>query len=417
MSNDHAAKLPATATPLATTADVLGSPWYERLVIALARRALGGPETGRLALTLPSGTSAMLAGGRQGHDARLAIRDYGVLWHGLTRGKLAFAECYMDGRIDIDDLGALFHFVLDNEAAMQRAPGRMLRLRAPDRRYHASHANTREGSRRNIAAHYDLGNAFYRLWLDRGMNYSSGIYAEPDDTLADAQAAKLARVIDALELEPGHALLEIGCGWGSLLEAAAHRGATATGITLSAEQLEWSLRRLSSAGLGANATARFLDYRDTEGTYDRVASIEMIEAVGEANWPTYFRVLAERLAPGGIGVIQAITIPEQFFDDYRRSPDFIQRYIFPGGMLPTIEAMQRHAEANGLRFETFERFGGSYALTLRAWRERFHVAWPKISELGFDERFRRMWDYYLAYCAAGFESGVIDVGLYRVHKA
>ena len=416
MPNDQIAELPAATAPLALNNQTSQTRWHERAILALARRALGGPASGRLTLILPSGTTTTLSASRHGQDARLAIRDYGVLWHGLTRGKLGFAECYMDGRIDVDDLGAFFHFVLDNDGAMQRAPGRPLRIRAFDRRYHASRANTREGSRRNIAAHYDLGNAFYRLWLDPQMNYSSGIHADRDATLAQAQAAKLARVLNALELEPGHSLLEIGCGWGSLLEAAAHRGATATGITLSAEQLEWSQRRLSAAGLGQSATARFLDYRDTQGTYDRIASIEMIEAVGEANWPAYFRVLSDRLAPGGIGVIQAITMSEQYFDGYRRTPDFIQRYIFPGGMLPTIEAMHRNAEVQGLRFETFERFGGSYALTLHAWRRNFQAAWPRIRELGFDERFRRMWDYYLAYCAAGFESGVIDVGLYRVHQ-
>ena len=322
----------------------------------------------------------------------------------------------MDGSVEVSDLHAFFHFVLDNEAMFTGAGKLLARASRADRNFHRWRDNTRTGSRRNIAAHYDLGNDFYRLWLDEGMTYSSGIHASSSTSLEVAQAAKITRIIEALGLLRGHRFLEIGCGWGSFIEAAARRGAVATGITISSEQFGWTRERIENAGLAANADVRFLEYRDITGSFDRIASIEMIEAVGEAHWPEYFRVVAERLAPGGVGVLQAITIPERFYRDYRVTPDFIQRYIFPGGSLPTIEAMRRQAHDNGLSFEVVERFGPSYALTLHAWRERFHAAWPRIRQLGYDDRFRRMWDYYLSYCAAGFERGVVDVGLYRVGK-
>jgi cyclopropane-fatty-acyl-phospholipid synthase len=285
-----------------------------------------------------------------------------------------------------------------------------------DRLFHRSRSNTRRGSRRNIEAHYDLGNAFYRLWLDAGMTYSSGIYRSDTDTLETAQAEKYRSIIAALELESGHHLLEIGCGWGGLAEAAARAGAHVTGTTISAEQLTASRERMAAAGLAGRVSLHFEDYRDTRGTFDRIASVEMIEAVGANNWATYFRTLADRLRPGGVSVIQAITIRPDLYDSYRRNPDFIQRYIFPGGMLPTVPKMQEHCRAAGLAFETVETFGASYARTLREWRRRFEAAWPRIAAIGFDERFRRMWEYYLAYCTVGFECRTIDVGLYRLRK-
>lgn len=390
--------------------------WRDEAFLALVRVLAGRLHAGRIRVTAPGGAIADFTGKHPGPEARVGFATYGAFFKALSRGKLGFAEAYMDGSIEVADVHAFFRFVLDNEAMFTGAGKLLARASRGDRRFHRWRDNTRTGSRRNIAAHYDLGNDFYRLWLDEGMTYSSGIHASPSTPLNDAQAAKIDRIIVALDLQRDHRLLEIGCGWGSFIEAAARRGAKATGITISSEQFGWARERIERAGLAARADVRFLDYRDTTGSFDRIASIEMIEAVGEAHWPEYFSVVAERLAPGGVGVIQAITIPERFYADYRRTPDFIQRYIFPGGMLPTIEAMQRHAEGNGLAFEVVEQFGASYALTLHAWRERFHAAWPQIRTLGYDERFRRMWDYYLAYCAAGFERGVVDVGLYRVRK-
>ena len=248
------------------------------------------------------------------------------------------------------------------------------------------------------------------------MSYSSGIYASPGMSLEQAQAAKQARIIEALELEPGHDVLEIGCGWGALAEEIAARDAHVTAITISEQQHRVASQRLAVSRYADRVNVVFQDYRDTSGSFDRIVSIEMIEAVGEDGWATYFRTIHDRLKPGGLAVIQAITIHEDLFEDYRRRPDFIQRYIFPGGMLPTVPLMRAEAQRVGLEFCEIERFGASYALTVAEWRRRFVDAWPRIEALGFDERFRRMWDYYLTYCDVGFQRGTIDVGLYRIRK-
>jgi cyclopropane-fatty-acyl-phospholipid synthase len=390
--------------------------WRERAFLWLAGRALSHIEKGRIVLAAPGGARRAFTGVVPGREVHVGLARYRGLWRLATRGKLGFAEAFMDGDIEVSDLQALFHLVLDNEGAVVKAGPMLAGASRGDRSYHRSRENTRTGSRRNISEHYDLGNAFYRLWLDEGMTYSSGIQASADTSLEAAQALKIERIIAALELDAGQSLLEIGCGWGSFAEAAARRGASVTGITLSQEQLAWARERIAAAGLHKQVSLELTDYRDVTGAFDRIASIEMIEAVGEANWPVYFETVRDRLVPGGVGVIQAITIPERYYDGYRRTPDFIQRYIFPGGMLPTIEAMEGRAREAGLDFEVVERFGASYALTLDAWRKRFNASWPQIRQLGFDERFRRMWDYYLAYCAAGFEREAIDVGLYRVRR-
>ncbi len=273
--------------------------------------------------------------------------------------------------------------------------------------------NTRRGSRRNIAAHYDLGNEFYQQWLDAGMSYSAGVFSSVDETLEQAQNAKLDRVVSLLDLVGGERVLELGCGWGSLADRLAQKRCNLTGITLSTEQLAYARQRLSSQALAVYCDLRLQDYRDVRGDFDRIASIEMLEAVGEAYWPTYFAKLYERLRPGGIAVLQVITIDEARFDNYRRRPDFIQKYIFPGGMLPTPQIIEREGSKAALHLVGIEFFGEDYARTLGEWRARFQDAWPQIKALGFDQRFKRMWEYYLAYCQAGFETRAINVGLYK----
>lgn len=371
---------------------------------------------GRVRLTLPSGATGLIGDPSCPVEAQITLQSYGALWKLVSRGALGFAESYMDGDFDTEDLRQVFELYLANEPAITRAFPSVNDTRRADRRYHLRRSNTLHGSRRNIAEHYDLGNAFYRLWLDADMSYSSAIYAHADMTLEEAQAHKQNRIVGALELEPDNTLIEIGCGWGALAETMARAGAKVTAITISKEQLAAARERIASAGLADRVAVRFEDYRLTQGTFDRLVSVEMIEAVGEENWPLFFRTVADRLAPGGLAVIQAITIREDAFAQYRQNPDFIQRYIFPGGMLPTVELMRARAAEQGLGFETLERFGPSYAVTLADWRRRFEAAWPEIAKLGFDERFRRMWLYYLIYCEVGFERGLIDVGLYRLRK-
>ena len=383
-----------------------------RMLDALLRRR----GIGRLRLTLPSGASAVIGEPSAVTEAQLAITSYAGLWKLARRGALGVAEGYMDGDIDTADLKALFELYLANEPAISRSLPSFNVTRRSDRQFHDERRNTRAGSRRNIADHYDLGNDFYRLWLDPSMLYSSGIYRRHDMALEAAQAEKVRCVLDGLELGGGETLLEIGCGWGALAVAAADRGADVRAITISEQQLLAAKARISASGHSDRIGIHLEDYRDTTGAFDRLVSVEMIEAVGEENWPLFFRTIRDRLKPRGLAVIQAITIREDAFEQYRRNPDFIQRYIFPGGMLPTVSLMRQRASEAGLGFETIERFGPSYALTLAEWRRRFEAAWPEIAAQGFDERFRRMWRYYLTYCEIGFEKGLIDVGLYRLRQ-
>jgi cyclopropane-fatty-acyl-phospholipid synthase len=390
--------------------------WIERPLLRALGRSVGQGGCGRLQLHFPSGRSETLGRGDDGPVAELTMARYRSLWRLAKGGANGFAESYMRGEIDSDDLGAVLRFYVANRHALEAALPALSFSRWRDRRYHARRRNTRRGSRRNIAAHYDLGNSFYELWLDREMVYSSAVFEHAGQSLEEAQQWKLKCVLDAAEVASGQRILEIGCGWGALAEAAARRGATVRAITLSHEQFRAASDRFAGAGLDGRVTAHIEDYRDTVGTFDRIVSVEMIEAVGEESWPLYFSTIADRLAPGGVAGIQAITIGEEAFEAYRRNPDFIQRWIFPGGMLPTVSSMRRDAEAAGLVFEPVRCFAPSYAATLAEWRRRFLAAWPRIAAQGFDERFRRMWLYYLTYCEVGFEAGMIDVGLYRLRK-
>jgi cyclopropane-fatty-acyl-phospholipid synthase len=285
----------------------------------------------------------------------------------------------------------------------------------PNKLRHALNRNTRRGSRRNISAHYDLGNEFFAQWLDAGMNYSSALFSSAGQTLEAAQDAKLDRIFDLLELSGGERVLEIGCGWGNLAERLIGRyRCDLTALTLSTRQLEYARSRLGDRDLLRYADLRLQDYRDVRGSYDRIVSIEMLEAVGAAYWSTYFKQLRSSLRPGGLGVLQVITIDEGRFESYCRRPDFIQKYIFPGGMLPTTRILKQEVAAAGLRLVGSEHFGASYARTLEEWQRRFQRAWPAMKELGFDDRFKRTWEYYLAYCQAGFEAGTVNVGFYKV---
>jgi cyclopropane-fatty-acyl-phospholipid synthase len=282
---------------------------------------------------------------------------------------------------------------------------------------HFGHANTRTGSRKNIAFHYDLGNAFYQCWLDPSMTYSSALYAGPFETLEDAQARKFRRIAELLDIGGENEVLEIGCGWGALAICLAQKCRSMKCVTLSAEQLAYAKGRVRENGLEDKIKLELRDYRDIAGSFDRIVSIEMVEAVGEAFWPDYFQALHDRLRPGGIVVLQAITIDESRIESYRKSPDFIQRHVFPGGMLPTRSAIVREAEKVGLAFSFSERFGESYARTLSEWRRRFLASRKSVEAMGFSEEFQRMWDYYLSYSEGGFRAGVVDVGFYGFRRA
>jgi len=368
-------------------------------------------RTGRLTVTLPDGATHHLEGPRPGRAAVLRIDDWRCIRRTLTGGDIGFAEGYMAGEWDSPHLPALLEAFADNYDHLSRLVDGKPILNALNRIGHRLNRNSRRGSRRNIHAHYDLGNAFYAAWLDGSMTYSAARFSAPDQSLEQAQQAKYARLASIMDLRRGQSVLEIGCGWGGFAEYAAREvGATVTAITISREQHDYARRRIHEAGLAERVDIRLVDYRDVEGRFDRVASIEMFEAVGEAYWAGYFATLRRVLKPGGRAGLQIITIRDDLFEGYRRRPDFIQKYVFPGGMLPSEPRLAPVIADAGLDWETTERFGHDYAATLDRWGRRFDTAWDVIAAGGrFDERFRRLWRFYLAYCEAGFRSGRTDV--------
>ena len=380
--------------------------------VRILRNVLRGIEYGKLVVRAPNGETIEVSGPRPGPEATITLRNWRPLWKLFVRGDVGFAEAFLEGDWESPDLTAVFELAAQNlEVIASRikgfAPVHMLR-----RLSHFGNANTRRGSRRNIAFHYDLGNGFYRHWLDERMIYSSAIFDPPDLTLEQAQAQKIDRAIALLDLSAEDKVLEIGCGWGALAESLAAKGARVSAITLSAEQRAYAAEMVGRSALSQNVEVSLTDYRNVTGTFDRIVSIEMFEAVGERYWPTYFDTLRRALVPGGTVVLQIITIHEDRFEEYRSSADFIQTFVFPGGMLPTKAIIFDQARRAGLEPVASEYFGQSYALTLAEWRRRFQLAWPKIEALGFSQRFSRMWEYYLSYCEAGFRAGTIDVGLY-----
>ncbi|MGD8206790.1 MAG: cyclopropane-fatty-acyl-phospholipid synthase family protein, partial [Thiohalocapsa sp.] len=326
-----------------------------------------------------------------------------------TRGHVGLGEAYMAGDWDSPDLTALILLLAVNQQAFARVLEGSWLQRILSLLRHRRRANSPAGSRRNIAYHYDLGNAFYRLWLDPSMTYSSGVFEGDAEDLEQSQRNKYHRLLAMLEARPGQHLLEIGCGWGAFARQAAAQGLRVTGITLSTEQLAWAREAIDGTTLAERIELRLEDYRDSGGLYDHVVSIEMFEAVGEAYWPVYMDRIRSRLRPGGRAALQVITIDASMFDDYKASPDFIQQYIFPGGMLPTVERFDRAAADAGLAIVARSFHAADYARTLAAWRARFEARLDEVRALGYDERFIRMWRYYLSYCEAGFLDERINV--------
>ncbi|MFO1073741.1 MAG: cyclopropane-fatty-acyl-phospholipid synthase family protein [Geminicoccaceae bacterium] len=376
------------------------------LLLRLADRL----SCGSLDLVLPDGTTRRLTGAAPGPHAVLVVHRGRVAHRYLRGGRLGFAEAYVAGDWDTPDLATLLALLsLNVEAWGNEQPSTPLR-RWQRRLNHVLRPNSRTGSRRNIHAHYDLGNEFFAAWLDPSMTYSAALFGPEVRDLEQAQHAKNQALAERIGLTPGHRLLEIGCGWGGFaLTAAKEFGARVTAITVSRAQAEYARARVFREGLAEQVEILLEDYRDVRGRFDRIASIEMFEAVGERFWPVFFTQLRERLAPDGRAGLQVITIADRYFEAYRRDADFIQAYIFPGGMLPASGELARQVKAAGLTVLGELRFGGSYADTLRLWNERFQAAWPSVRELGFDERFRRIWTYYLAYCEAGFRTQATDV--------
>lgn len=382
-------------------------------VLDLLLRLLSSNWTwGRLTLVLPDGTNRQLSGRSPGHAAVLVIRDPRFAARVLRGGDIGFAEGYMAGEWDTPDLAVLLETLVNNYDHIRRLFDGNPLMNAVNWVGHRLNRNSRRGSQRNIHAHYDLGNAFYAAWLDPSMTYSSARFERPDQSLQEAQQAKYAALARLMDLKPGHRVLEIGCGWGGFAEFAAREvGALVTGVTISREQHDYARRRMFEAGLAERADIRLLDYRDVQGRFDRVASIEMFEAVGREYWPTYFQKIHDVLEPGGRAGLQVITIQNSLFEEYDARTDFIQKYVFPGGSLPSEDRMAPVIEKAGLKQMAVDRFGLDYADTLAEWTRRFDAAWLDIRSKSeaFDSRFHRLWRFYLAYCEAGFRSGRTDV--------
>lgn len=366
---------------------------------------IGQLHAGRLSIQTPDGREFVFEGARNGPHARIHIRDYRFARR-LIAGDVGFADGYIAGEWDTQDLVKLLQLLALNQGLIERFTA-SLPLRLVQRLRHWLNRNTRAGSRRNIHAHYDLGNAFYQLWLDETMSYSSALAVDQD--LASAQHHKYAEIARLAGLRAGEHVLEIGCGWGGFAEFAGRMGCRVTAITISDEQFAFAQERIKQAGLSDLVEIRHCDYRDIGGSFDRIVSIEMFEAVGERYWPTFFETVRQRLKPGGTAALQVITLREDLHARYRREMDFIRHYIFPGGMLPTSTLLGSLGHDAGLVPTTPNAFGMDYAETCRIWRARFNKAETAVRALSFDDRFLRIWNYYLAYCEAGFRSGTIDV--------
>ncbi|MBP2844681.1 class I SAM-dependent methyltransferase [Dickeya oryzae] len=374
-------------------------------------RLLAGIQQG--SLTLHEGNQSVHFGDTASPlRAEVNILSPGIYARLLTGGSIAAAESWMEGEWETDQLTELLQIMAANAGVLSRLENGFRVLGQPFQRlWHWTRRNRRQQARENIAAHYDLGNTFYQQFLDEGLLYSSALFTPDTPDLASAQQAKMQRLCEELALTPDDHLLEIGTGWGALAEfAARHYGCRVTTTTLSQEQYHYALARIAQAGLQDRVTVLLCDYRDLTGQFDKLVSVEMIEAVGKAFLPQFFKTCQARLRPGGKMAIQAITIQDQRYHDYSKSVDFIQRYIFPGGFLPSVTAisslMTRHTD---FVLRNLFDMGPHYAKTLAHWRQRFLLAWPEIERLGFDTRFRRMWLYYFGYCEAGFNARTISV--------
>lgn len=391
---------------LTTTKNQNDLPRYFPAVFEMATKI----NHGRIDFVMPDGRKFRAEGPNPGPVCELHVHNGDTFARLMREGELGFCDAYIEGWWSTPDLQAFCDFLrTDNDELYDGFPG-MFFVRAFEKLRHWMNSNTKRQARKNISFHYDLGNEFYALWLDDTMTYSSALFETGQESMEAAQTAKYASMVDQMGAQPGDHVLEIGCGWGGFAEyAARERGLKVTGLTISEEQLKYARERIEKAGLSNMVEFKLQDYRDETGQYDGIASIEMFEAVGEKYWPVYFQTVRDRLKPGRQATLQIITIRDERFDAYRKGVDFIQKYIFPGGMLPSPSALRQEVKNAGMNVVKSVEFGESYSQTLRRWYETFNDRWDDIQHMGFDERFRRMWNFYLTSCAAAFHSGSCDV--------
>jgi cyclopropane-fatty-acyl-phospholipid synthase len=386
--------------------------------LRLAIEFMGKIKIGSVDLILPDGRKFHFQGKQKGPHGSLTIHNERVVRKFLLKGKLGFHESYLDGDWSSPNMATFFDVILRNEHSIKENLMGKSWMRALEWIGHLVQPNTKSGSRKNIYHHYDIGNDFYGRWLDPSMTYSSALFSSPDLSLEQAQRAKYQRILDQLQLKGHEHILEIGCGWGGFAHYAAEKfpSIKITAITISQAQYDYACQRLKQAGHSNRVEIILCDYRDIAGQFDHIVSIEMFEAVGEKYWPTYFSVLQEKLKSQGKAVLQIITINEKDFPAYRRTADYIQKYIFPGGMLPTLPILKDIAIQHGLKTQDMFHFGSDYARTLEMWNKKFQSAWPDIEGTRLDQRFKRLWEQYFAYCQAGFSTQTIDVIHHTVQK-
>lgn len=378
---------------------------------------VGKLNSGRVDFVLPDGRRFRAEGKCPGPVAEITINNPEVFARLIREGDLGFSDAYLDEWWTTPDLQTFMDFIhADNDDMYDGFSGIAI-VRAWEKVRFWFQSNSKRQALKNISHHYDLGNDFYSLWLDDTMTYSSALFNTGQESLENAQIAKYASMIDQMGVKPGDHVLEIGCGWGGFAEyAAKERGLKVTGLTISKEQLLYAQKRIKNKGLEDKVDLKLQDYRDEKGVYDGVASIEMFEAVGEKYWPIYFETIKHCLKPGRQATLQIITVHDARWDVYRKSVDFIQKYIFPGGMLPSPTVLRQEVTKAGLRVQHSIEFGKSYSQTLRRWFDVFNDQWDTINDMGFDDRFRRMWNFYLTSCAATFESGNCDVTQITLQK-
>jgi len=398
---------------LTTTDGQKDLPRYFATAFGIAQKG----QNGRMDFVLDDGRTFSAEGPGVGPVCEIRIHNSGIFERLLREGQLGFCDAYLDGQWSTPDLQAFMDYIhADNDEVFDSFPGQKL-VQFYERFRFWLQGNSKGQARKNISYHYDLGNDFYGLWLDKTMTYSSAIFEDGQDSLEKAQIAKYASMVDQMGVKAGDHVLEIGCGWGGFAEyAAKDRGLNVTCLTISKEQIKYAQDRINTAGLTELVKFKLQDYRDETGVYDGIASIEMFEAVGEKYWPSYFQTVHDRLKPGAHATLQIITVRNDRFDVYRKGVDFIQKYIFPGGMLPSPEVLAQQVEKAGLNVVKSIEFGESYSQTLRRWHDTFNDKWDQVVAMGFDDRFRRMWNFYLTSCAATFHYGNCDVTQITISK-
>ena len=367
-------------------------------------------QFGTITLTTPDGTVHDFSAAEPGPSADLHLHSMEAVSRMLRDGKMGFCEAVMDGHVTSSDMAKLIELAVLHDEYIETSLQAGFMRRWGLKLFHMLRQNSKAGSAKNISYHYDLGNDFYSAWLDPTMTYSSAVFAEGDDDLSAAQINKYKHLAQLADIQPGDRVLEIGCGWGGFAKYVTTQiGAHVTGITISKEQFAYAQQALEKAGVADKVDLKLTDYRDLKGRFDKIVSIEMFEAVGQAYWPVYFKAISNLLKPGGRAAIQSITIDHNAFEAYRSNPDFIQRYIFPGGMLPSMELLEAPVSDAGLQMVEDHGYALHYARTLAQWRDSFQAAWPDLAKGKFDSRFKRMWELYLSYCEGGFRAGMIDV--------